>query len=337
MQLTLTSAAFWIAAVLVGIMGYAIQRGATCTVAAVDELLTRRRADRLVAMIEASLWVAGGLVTAQALHMLPRMPTGYAFNGFTIVGAAALGICAFVNGACVFGAIARLGSGEWTYALTPVGFYVGCVAVDALFTPSTMMLAPSRVLGASMWLAAPFLAFMAWRIARPLLAQSTGMPTTLSERLRIALARRVWSPHGATAVIGITFFFVLMLAGAWAYTDALADLARGMARREGTRALLLIALLAGAFAGGYTVGRFRSRRITLAQLGKCFTGGVLMGVGSSTIPGSNDGLILIGMPLLWPSAWAAFATMCLSIAGAMLVSRFYSEAVATARGSTRAP
>ena len=39
-----------------------------------------------------------------------------------------------------------------------------------------------------------------------------------------------------------------------------------------------------------------------------------MGWGSLLIPGGNDGLILVGMPLLWPYAWVAFATMCVSIA-----------------------
>ena len=40
-----------------GLMGFAIQRGATCTVAAVDEFVTRRKLNRLISMIEASLWV----------------------------------------------------------------------------------------------------------------------------------------------------------------------------------------------------------------------------------------------------------------------------------------
>ena len=39
-----------------------------------------------------------------------------------------------------------------------------------------------------------------------------------------------------------------------------------------------------------------------------------MGWGSPLIPGSNDGLILLGIPLLPPYAWLAFATMVLSIA-----------------------
>ena len=46
-----------------------------------------------------------------------------------------------------------------------------------------------------------------------------------------------------------------------------------------------------------------------------------MGWGSLLIPGSNDGLILVGMPLLRPYAWAAFATMYLVIAGAEVLRR----------------
>lgn len=47
---------------------------------------------------------------------------------------------------------------------------------------------------------------------------------------------------------------------------------------------------------------------------------MLMGWGSPLIPGGNDGLILLGMPLLWPFAWCAFATMCVVIALALATS-----------------
>lgn len=43
----------------------------------------------------------------------------------------------------------------------------------------------------------------------------------------------------------------------------------------------------------------------------------VMGWGSLLIPGGNDGLILLGLPLLWPYAWAGFLTMCLVIALAL--------------------
>jgi toxin CptA len=83
--------------------------------------------------------------------------------------------------------------------------------------------------------------------------------------------------------------------------------------------LLLLALYAGALIGGRSAGRWRSTPVSAAQLARCFCGGVVMGWGSLLIPGSNDGLILIGIPLLRPYAWLAFAAMCGSIAVAMRV------------------
>ncbi len=142
---------------------------------------------------------------------------------------------------------------------------------------------------------------------------------TLRQRIRERILVRVWTPHAATTVIGITFLFMLLLVGAWAYTDVLAELARGMAGSLVARSLLLVALFAGAMVGGFTAGRFRSTRISFAQVAKCFAGGVLMGWGSLLIPGGNDGLILVGMPLLWPYAWVAFASMCAAIGCALLL------------------
>ena len=46
-----------------------------------------------------------------------------------------------------------------------------------------------------------------------------------------------------------------------------------------------------------------------------------MAVGSLLIPGSNDGLVLVGLPLLHPHAWLAFGVMCGSIAAAMRLAQ----------------
>ena len=324
MEIVLTSLAFIVSALCAGLMGCAIQRGATCTVAAVDEVVTKRRFNRLISMVEASLWVVGGLLIAQTLHLLPKMPAGYALNGLTVLGGILLGVGAYINGACVFGAIARLGSGEWAFVVTPIGFYVGCLTVGPIFSPPTpaKLSGGSLVLQAPMWIAVLFAGLMLVRIVRSALAQAPdGTRQTLVQRVNATVTTRIWSPHAATAVIGITFFFMLLLVGAWAYTDVLADLARGMAGSLVARFALLVALFLGAFIGGYTAGRFRGTPITLAQLARCFAGGVLMGWGSLLIPGGNDGLILVGMPLLWPYAWVAFLTMCVTIGAAQITLR----------------
>lgn len=293
------------AVVCVALMGYAIQRGGTCTVAAVEEIVRERRATRLVAMGEAALWVAGGLVLARWLGLPGAMPPAYAPGGWTLLGGALLGLGGWVNRACVIGAIARLGSGEWAYLATPLGFYAGCLSVPALFgTPMARPLPGASALPeAAAWLAPAAVLAAAWR-APGLVRSGTA------------------SPHVATAMIGITFLLSLLLAGRWTYTDVLADLAEhGMAAGLATRALLLAALYAGALWGGWTAGRWRPAMPTAAALARCFAGGVLMGWGSLLIPGANDGLILVGMPLLRPYAWLAFLTMGVVIAAALGIAR----------------
>ena len=120
MEIVVFSVAFVVAALCAGVMGYAIQRGATCAVAAIDEVVDERTFGRLLALVEAALWVAGGIVLARAMHVLPQMPAGYAATSWTVIGGALLGLGATLNGACVFGSIARFGSGEWAYLLTPI-------------------------------------------------------------------------------------------------------------------------------------------------------------------------------------------------------------------------
>lgn len=324
MEIALASLAFLIAVLCAGTMGFAIQRGATCTVAAVDEVVSKRRFNRLTALVEASIWVAGGLALAETFHLLRQLPSGYPLSYLTVLGGLLLGLGAYINRACVFGAIARFGSGEWAYIATPLGIYVGSLIVAYGFSPPAhaKLAYGSPVLTVARLLALPFLAFLLWRLVRSLhVLLSVGPDKPGIARLRSGLAKRVWTPHAATTVIGITFFLLFLLVGAWDYTAVLADLARRMSYGLVPKILLLVALFSGAVLGGYTTGRFRSTSASPKQVLKCFTGGVLMGWGGLLVPGQNDGLILVGMPLLWPYAWVAFLMMCLAIGAALAIER----------------
>ena len=318
-----TGAAFLVSAACAAVMGFAIQRGATCTVAAVDEVLRQRRCGRLLSMVEASLWVAGGLAIVHATGVLPVMSAGYPVGALTVVGGALLGVGAYVNGACVFGAIARLGSGEWSYVATPVGFYLGCVSLSFFHaaSPPQLLGRNSPVLQAPLASVVFVLLFLLARLALAVWTSTRPSRLLTAGRRLENVVKRAWSPHLATTVIALSFLVMLLLVGAWAYTDVLADLAHGMAANLGVRILLLVALLAGAMLGGALAGRWKASGITLAQLARCIAGGVLMGWGSLLIPGGNDGLVLVGMPLLWPYAWTAFLTMALAIAAAHWVAR----------------
>lgn len=309
----------WLAAALcVGAMGIAIQRGSTCCVAAVDELLTQGRAQRLLAILEASLWVAGGLVLAQLSGLTGSLPAAYPIDGRTVAGGTLLGLGAWVNRACAFGTVARLGSGEWAYLATPAGFYAGCLSAGPhLFRAEAAPASVSLDEQAAPLLALAFGVFALWRMQPVLQAMRRDDGARW-------LRRSLWAPHAATIVIGVSFVLTLLFAGRWTYTDLLADLALKMGRNAGDLALallLLAALSGGALAAGWTSGGWRAAPRAAGSWLRCFTGGLLMAWGSLLVPGSNDGLILIGFPLLQPHAWLALASMFASISVAMLVER----------------
>ncbi len=296
------SVTFLVAALCAALMGYAIQRGATCTVAAVAEIARDGSAKRLIALGEAALWVAGGLLVARAMGLTTELPSGFAITGWTVLGAMLLGIGAWTNDACVFGSIARFGSGDWAYALTPLGFYAGVLSVSALF-PGVMPMPAPATRSLPGWLALVFALFAAWRLAGLVWKRRTGVRTLTY----------AWSPHEATLLIGITFVIMFVGVGPWSYTDLLMRLAHGMSDNTSWRLILFGALLGGAIFGGWTAGKLSSRLPTMSGLAQCLAGGMLMGWGSALIPGSNDGLILIGIPFLMPYAWVAILTMSITI------------------------
>jgi hypothetical protein len=300
----------WAAAVIAlmsaALMGLAIQRGATCMVAAVDEIVTMRRATRALALGEAALWVGGLLALAQLGGALVMSPARYAVTVATVAGGVLLGLGAWINRACVFGAIARIGSGQWAWLATPVGFYLGCLVplpgVAAL--PGSQHAMPFSHAGiVVIAIAVPIM----WRLAEA--AHAPGFFAHL------------WHPHRATLLIALTFVSTLLTVGLWAYTDALAALAHGMDARLTLRLAMVLALLVGAIAGGWIAGVLKPTSPRARDVLRCAVGGAMMGLGAMLVPGSNDGLILIGLPLLLPHAWVAVSVMALSIATAITLAR----------------
>jgi len=327
MQISLLDPTFAPALLLAGVMGFAIQRGNTCTVAAMDQVVSERRWTRFRSIVEAALWVLGALLVARCLGLTPALPPGYATSTATVAGGALLGIGAFVNRACAFGAVARLGSGDTNYLATPVGFVLGCRIARALLgewsVPAVPYVEPTATTLAL--LVTLLVAWMLWRVSAALTGGRNRAAPPLPARLRLALTLHVWQPGAATAVIGVAFVGMLLLVGAWAYTDGLVELSRGMPMSIAARTVLLLALFTGAVVGGYTAGRFDPTLPAPAGMLRCACGGALIGAGSYLVPGGNDGLILASMPLLWPYAWVAFASMALSIAVALTARRAFAR------------
>lgn len=303
---------FLLAVTAAGVMGFAIQRGATCLVVAIHEIVWTRRASRLLALIEASAIVAGGLLIARLSGHLTMQPLDYTVTGWTFLGGLLIGLGAFVAGSCIVGAVARLGSGEWAYVLVPAGFYLGTFITAPLLGSAAPVATgfDSPIIAHALALIGPFLLFALWRVWR-----------SAAHVRRGTFAAYAWSPHVATAVIGLSFLLILLTVGEWSYANLLTQAAHGMVDGIGGPVLLFIALFSGALIGGWSAGCLSRSPPSARAMIRCLTGGALMGAGGTLIPGSNDGLLLLGLPLAHAHAWVAMITMGLTISGAMIIQR----------------
>jgi toxin CptA len=225
-------------------MGVAIRRGATCTVAAVNEIIDERKCGRLLALIAASMLVLGGLLLAQSFNVLPSLPAGAPVTLATVLGGLTLGLGASVNGACALGTIARIGAGQWCYVATPIGYYAGChIAAHGLAATIPIPVHDSPALHASASIIVLLAAMVATLAASAVQSRCARPASGMQSDDPGAAERAAWSPHAATAAIGITFVLLFVIDGAWAYTDTLSDLAQGHAGATASHVLLFGALL----------------------------------------------------------------------------------------------
>ncbi len=303
--------AFVLALIAVVVMGFAIQRGATCIVAAVEEVVAKRSWRRVGALAEAAFWSAGLLLVAAAAGAEPAQPHAYAVGWPTVLGGVLLGFGAWLNGACVFGTIARLGNGEMRMAATIIGYPAG-VFLFAQLAEMRMPVGPSVAFQPTILavLSAAAAALILVRIA--LAWRSAGFARPFEV---VSILGRPWP---ATVVIGITYAAAFVLVGGeWTWMDAFNALPQGDIMDLGWRTMLFAALVAGAFVGGASAGRLKLEPPRIAAFLACLAGGALMAAGSLLIPGYNDGLILFGAPLLLSHAIVALASMATTVAMAI--------------------
>jgi toxin CptA len=301
-------------------MGFANQRGGVCMVASIDQIVAKRQVGRILALLEASLWVTAGFILLNAAHRLQAVPPAYAPGLATVAGGVLFGLGACLNGSCLFGTVARLGSGQWAFAATPVGLFLGGLAAARWRFAVHQTHAPSLVLGASVLGVTAALVFVVWR----LFAHCAQIRRAQIRRARQPILVHLSSHHVATTIIGLAFLVAFVAAGAWDYADFLRGLGQGEVEGWLPKLLLALALLAGAVTGGLVAGQFRLVRPGLARIARCLAGGALMGVGATLIPGGNTSLSLFGLPLLRPHAWLAFAVICATIYAAIRVTGFFS-------------
>lgn len=318
--------ALTITLLLVFVIGVAIQRGNTCTVVAVDDIVHRGSWERFGAIASAWFWVAGGLALLSLTTGLNPEAKVVPVTVWSVVGGAILGVGAVINGACTTGTIARIGSGEYTFALTIVGFFLGCLLAPHLLPREAITHTVSPAATTS--LNHPVLALLGLAAVTALTARRLiwGPHETFREFLR-----RAWDPRTAVVIIAVMFVAAVQISGAWAYTDLLGNVAKGQIGHVLSQLTFFVAMLAGAVVAGRSQVGTRLIGPLAPRVVRCTLGGMVMGIGFTVAPGAFDGLTLLGQPLLLPYAWVVMTACYLAVLLGILYLRSNLGARITAR------
>ena len=315
-----------LSALFAAFLGFAAHRCGVCSVKAVAEIFSTRRAYMFVSFGKIVLWVVAATFILAGLGITDSNTlAGYDVSARALAGGVLFGIGATINYGCAFSTLTYLGSGDLRYLATLFGFALG-VGLYLLFAsslPTTdVVLHWSPFAGPTGWLLAPALlvwSWAAWELWR--LVKYRSRSQTWKERL---FARRYRLSAGA-ALIGVANAILFALHGSWAYTGAIAHTVENIvAAGQGSNlmmALLAASMMAGIIISAFQSGRFQVKTSRPSIWAMHLSGGTVMGLGAALVPGGNFVLILHDIPALSPHALPTFAALLVGIASTLLVMR----------------
>jgi hypothetical protein len=219
------------------------------------------------------------------------------------VGAVTFGAGALVNDACLLGSLSRLGNGEIRLIAVPFGLAAGFLLIDEIMIRRGPLW-PSLLTAPSMLGATALTAFLAIAV----------LSLTYISRRTSSQSGTRWPFGVSMLVLGTTGGALYAIAPVWTYADLVQ---RGVSLTAGVTGEIAILTVAASIAGAVTAAlsqsSWRLQWPALADVGRSFVGGVLMGVGVALVPGGNDGLILAAIPALSPGGTAAYLLMTATI------------------------
>lgn len=319
------------ATALAAAVGFAAHRAGFCSVRAVEEILTTRRAYMLAGFFKAAIWVLAVTLFVAWAFADDFVPiSGWRLSMLSISGGALFGVGAAMNGGCAFSTLSRLGNGDAGMVMTLAGIIAGAgtydfVAANGLATAPVETAAFLTTSGP--WRMPIFLLLALW-IGWELI-KLMRHPGGLSPRQRLLAPR--YRLSAAAVIMGFSSGLLYVLIGVWPYTRLLSQTARHLA--IGTPSppailwllftALVLGILLSAWQGGHFRGQWRPRPRWIVY----GLGGLLMGLGAAMIPGGNDVLMLHAIPSLSPHAMPAVLAMFVGIAGSLLVMRTFGKQI----------
>ncbi|MFM9852127.1 MAG: YeeE/YedE thiosulfate transporter family protein [Sphingomonadaceae bacterium] len=291
---------------LVFVAGYITQRARTCAVSAAFEIVKRQRAHRLAGFLLAA---ACSFFTLSLLSLFgPGLFSGFARqwpSALTVIGGIIFAVGAWTNGRCSLGTIARLGSGDLSRIGTLVGMFAGIALSLSLFPPKmmnheAMTLFANLSPGALIGIAAVNLAIFAYIVLK-------SVPADFNTAQ--------WPIWQSMTIVGIINGLLVWLAHDWSYTSLFSHIAKHDVRWISVGSASFVVLIGGAVTGAMVSNQWHLRAGAPREWLLAAGGGVLMGVGIVLIPGGNDKMLLIGLPLVLPHLIIAYLVMYATLIG----------------------
>ena len=330
MPLSLSILAF--SAALAGILGFAAHRANICTVKAVEEILTTRRAYMLLSFGKTVLWVI--LVTlVLSWTVSPALVVNWKVSYFSLFGGLLFGVGAALNEGCAFALLAKLATGKLTQVFALAGLVAGAAGF-LLFAPDVAMpvaeLPGDNFFQQKTWSGAITAALLIWAVWEVTQMWRTRTGST-------SLLKKVFSQHYSLAMasilIGVSNGVLYTIVGTWAYTGVLNNGVRQFLGGFGPIGPVYWVLFASLFLGmAFSAWQSRSIVLEWAPALRCmrqFLAGLLMGLGIAMVPGGNDVLILNGIPSLSTHALPAYLAMIVGIAATLVIIRRFGGTIET--------
>ena len=312
--------------VLAALLGFAAHRASICTVRAVAEVLSTRRAYMLLSFIKTILWIIA--ITMPLIWLLPATGAStqrWGMSNYAVAGGFIFGIGAAMNRGCAFSTLTRLSDGHLGMLLTLAGF---CVGVSVYVSHPTSLVLPTRELNSSAfdtptpWAVAVIgilWVWIVWETRRIWRTRPAASPWTA------LLLSNVYRLSTAAALLGLSNGILYAVHGSWTYTSTLQHgVGRLMGVGAGASAMrwgLFATLLIGMVLSAWQRGSFRVVWRPSLSWAQNLVGGLLMGLGAAIVPGGNDVLVLHSIPGLSPHALPAYGGMIMGITGVMVIMR----------------
>ncbi len=308
------------------ILGFAAHRAGICTVKAVAEIITSRRAFMLGAFAKSSIWIISISVLGFSIFDFSSTFAHWPRTAYSIFGGILFGVGAAANGGCTFSTLTRLGDGDINFGATVIGWPIGAWIEKAFLAPARF--APVQIqvdqlpAASGMTIAVATSAAIAWVIWQaavilpPLIRKRSFVPLLLAPQYRLSTA---------AALIAICNLVLYHEFGRWSFTSViLSSVAPFRFPATAPIGILWLALafaLLGIVISSVLRKSFKFLKPDAGRIAGHGIAGMAMGFGAAMIPGGNDSLILYGIPSLSPHALPAYASILAGVAVTLLTAK----------------